>query len=396
MLTQIRIQNFRLCRDVHIENAGRIVALVGRNGAGKSNVFQAIATTARMATLSESPGAGEFRPGRQPGSVTLEFIADDSTAYRYVREVAGAQPRRPGGTIAPIITERLSYKEGDTWVLGVDRNGGVVTLAGQDRPLPIGDFTPCLPAVATLLPATDPVVQRIEPARSFLSALRYYPLDEPVAAGDEDRVIPHQEYAAWLATYKSTKSGGDSVLMRLVHMQLTNSGDLDTLGQLLGQDGLGLIDKVNVRTLPPPGAQASPDDTYYFVRFIPSRGSAAPVWVRYDDLSLGTRRAIRIFISMLFDKSTVMLIEQPEDGLHQGMTKKVVGLLRENADAQLFMSSHSSALLNQLLPDDVRIVFLHDGFTVVRPLTPKERDAAVKFMNDEGPLYDFIEPLQEE
>src|SRR5579863_4704821 len=154
MLTRIHIENFRLCRNVTIENAGAIVALVGRNGAGKSNVFQAIDQTARMATMAEVPGAQVFHPGKQPGSVSLEFSPnEESDPYRYDR---GVQIRRAaGGGLTPIITERLSAWENGAWVTILDRNAGMVAIAENDRHLPIGDFTPSLPAISTLLPSTD-------------------------------------------------------------------------------------------------------------------------------------------------------------------------------------------------------------------------------------------------
>jgi hypothetical protein len=79
------------------------------------------------------------------------------------------------------------------------------------------------------------------------------------------------------------------------------------------------------------------------------------------------------------------------------MTKKVIGLLRQNSSpSQVIMSSHSSALLNKFKPEEIRLVSLHDGFTQVRPLTPPELSAAVTFMNEEGPLYDFLESIEGE
>jgi predicted ATPase len=104
-----------------------------------------------------------------------------------------------------------------------------------------------------------------------------------------------------------------------------------------------------------------------------------------------------MFVSLVFDDSSVILLEQPEDSLHPGLTKKVIGLLRQNAiDTQLIMSSHSSALLNKLKPEEIRLVSLHNGHTTVRQLSPKELENAARFMNDEGTLYEFLEPEDEE
>jgi predicted ATPase len=119
--------------------------------------------------------------------------------------------------------------------------------------------------------------------------------------------------------------------------------------------------------------------------------------VGFDQLSAGTRRIVRILVSALFDNSSVMLIEQPEDGLHQGLATKLIGLLRQNAlPAQLILSSHSSAVLNSMEPEEVRLVSLNHGATIAKALTTDELRVAEKFMNDDGPLYDFLETVQED
>ena len=40
---------------------------------------------------------------------------------------------------------------------------------------------------------------------------------------------------------------------------------------------------------------------------------------------------------MIFDKSSAFLIEQPEDAIHPGLLKKVVGLLKSNSDPSQFI-----------------------------------------------------------
>jgi energy-coupling factor transporter ATP-binding protein EcfA2 len=221
MLKQVDIEGFRLCKAVHIESLGPIVALVGRNGAGKSNILQAIAQTARIATSAEVTNPQDLMQSRHPGSVTLEFVTDDSVEYKFKRTTTikrGAQ-----GAIAPIILEELSYKENEAWISILRRNAGIIEFGDKSRSLQIGDMTPSLPAIATLLPANDAVVQKIAPARNFLSRIRYYSIDEPTDRGPGDQLISHQEYAAWLAAYQSSGNAGESVLMRILHWSLRAS-----------------------------------------------------------------------------------------------------------------------------------------------------------------------------
>jgi len=392
MLTRIHIENFRFCQNVTIDDAGAVVALVGRNGAGKSNILQAIAQTARLATSAEATGLSELmRPGL-PVTFELDFKtgAED---YRYHLGFSFDEK----GSKRPTTEESLSRKDGTRLSNIVSRRSGQVLVASRKDEISIGDFTPCLPAISTLLPTTDSAVIEINPARAFLSAIRYYPLNEPTESGIENPFVPDTDYAKWASVYESTGIHNDDLMMRIIYMQQKRTDDFATLEHLVGKNGLGLIDKIVAMKLPVGAKNPQEEQFFHFVRFIPSRGSTSPVAVAYNELSLGTRRILRLLTSMLFDNNSVMLLEQPEDSLHQGLTKKLIGILRSNAlPSQLIFSSHSSSLLNKLGPEEIRLVSLHNGFTQARVLTKTEVGIARKFMNEEGTLYDFLESVEED
>jgi hypothetical protein len=270
-------------------------------------------------------------------------------------------------------------------------------MDGRPEPLSIGERSPAITALSALLPTDDGVSKQVQPAMRFLSKVRYYPLDEGDDPGEHFAWVDHSDYQKWVAGVNATGSLGNTVLKRLIDLFIRRKSDFETLTELLGVNGLGLVDSIDVRAVRTGDkrakAEAEPD--FYFVLFEPSRGPvASPVMVAFGQLSLGTRRVIRLLTSMLFDDSSIMLVEQPEDGLHPGMTKKLFGLLRENAgSAQVILSSHSSALLNRLRPEEVRLVYLEDGFTRARQLDATELAAAAKFMNEDGPLSEFLEPI---
>jgi energy-coupling factor transporter ATP-binding protein EcfA2 len=403
MLKRIRIQNYRLCKDTLIEDMGRIVALMGRNGAGKSNILQAISTTARTATGTDAIAFPAVFDHTSPSVITLEFDLQEGN-FKYERAVQANFRAPPPPKIH--LSETISKFENGEWKEHIIRSGNTVAVGG--RALQIGESSPCLSALATLLPATDEALPIIKPMIAFLSAVHYYPLDESAKSDDERQfsLIDHKSYATWLAAHESTGTAGDSiesVLLRILHMSLTKKEDFDLLKELIGRNSLGLVDDIKIinygnTVRPTPGASQQEPEAYYGVWFSPIRGLDIQnnLLVPYTSLSIGTRRIIRMFSVMLFDDSSVLLLEQPEDSLHQGMTKKLIGLLRANVNAQLIMSSHSSALFNKLNPDDIQLVSLHDGFTVVRHLTNSERESALEFIGEEGTLYDFIGSLPED
>ena len=92
-----------------------------------------------------------------------------------------------------------------------------------------------------------------------------------------------------------------------------------------------------------------------------------------------------------------MLIEHPEDGIHSGLLKKLMGLLRANADpAQIILSSHAADVFNTLRAEDLRLVTARRGATSVRSLTEREVGVAARFIKEEGSLAEFLESVEEE
>jgi predicted ATPase len=117
---------------------------------------------------------------------------------------------------------------------------------------------------------------------------------------------------------------------------------------------------------------------------------------QFSDLSVGTRRVIRVVTSLLFDKRSLMLIEQPEDSIHPGLLRKLIDMMRSYSDgSQIIFTTHSSEVLDILRPEEVLMTTARDGKTSVRPLSPDEVARARRFLSDEGSLSDFLEPFDE-
>jgi hypothetical protein len=238
----------------------------------------------------------------------------------------------------------------------------------------------------------------------FLGSIHYYPFDEPnLFAGPEGYgIIRHSDYAKWQVEQSLSPNPNSSVLMRLVHMSQHVAPQFDELRHLLGPEGLGLLKNIEVQQLQLGGsanadsAKPTDDDTnrFYLVRFLPAQ--SANNWRQYPEVSFGTRRLLRILTSMLFDESAVMLIEQPEDGIHPGLLHKLIPLLKAYSDIdQFIIASHSPAVFNRLEPEEIRLVEIESGHSNVRALTSEEIAGAQQFISREGPLSDFLETVQD-
>lgn len=390
MIESFHIKNFRSCIDVSLDGIGQILALAGRNGAGKTNILEALDWLAKMATVAPWQYGVHVMDFEEKIEGKVVFGTAGKT-YRYSAEAIAARPTAPDDFRFE-IKEALHQVDHDRPILM--RTGDQVRLA-RGEVIRIGAHAPSMPALLSLLPTDFDDRRELEDAFNFLSSVRYYPLDEPSHPG-APAITTGSGYTNWLAEYKTNPAASQSVPMRLLHLQLTSPESLNELREIVGDNGLSIIAEVLVDSFRLPQSQGAPTgttpgepETYHYVRFRPSNCRSG---VDYNGLSLGTRRVLRIIASIILDQSAVMLVEQPEDSIHSGLMKKLIAFLRQySARTQIIMASHSANVFNKMRPEEIRIVYLADGQTRVRALTQDELAEASRYVHDEGPLSEFIQ-----
>lgn len=398
MLTSVHIQRFRSCRDVTVDNMSGVTLFIGPNGAGKTNFFRAIKWAADVAI--NGADSKEFGAFHAKASVDMAFTADGEQ-YRYSLKVgmqtpatASAATAASHGLAGPrlIVTDTLTVKVDEEWQTMVTRDEAGIRI--KDLP-----SAPCAPGqgavtLAFLNTSTDPQTfsdwdRRMYIGWNFLNSVRYYSLELPP--------VPESYFNGLeLKKYESDTPWGSSSndLKKLVLLHRDRKDAFKELEALLGPDTLGILTSINVRTLTPPTGQESPDSTVFFPSFAPANFHADPL-VSYEDLSFGTRRIFSLVLAMIADHASVMLIEQPEDGIHPGLLKKLLAVLKSYANPQQFLlTSHSPAVINVLKPTDIRLVEMSEAVTTVRPLSQGELRQANDYMSLEGTLADFIKALE--
>lgn len=89
--------------------------------------------------------------------------------------------------------------------------------------------------------------------------------------------------------------------------------------------------------------------------------------------------------------TSLLLVEEPENGLHPARIREVVAMLRtfaEEQDAQVVMATHSPLVVNELAPDEVSVVTRSlDHGTKVTPLTETKDFARRSKVYSPGELW---------
>jgi energy-coupling factor transporter ATP-binding protein EcfA2 len=401
MLKSVRIQNFRSCRDVLLSGLPSLTALIGRNGAGKTNILRAISWLVRTATAADYSefGGRPFYTQPTPMSVEIEFrLADQTFKYFLQRN-------------RQIVDKRLSYDLRETLhstnkgseELLFDRTGQRVASPRHPEGLTLNPRTSSIIGLIAILPPADPMMTYLIPIYRFLSSIRYYPIDEPCDPEQalDATYISEKSYQEWLAKYTETKIPGDNVPMRILHMSLAQKDQFAKLCEWIGLDNLGIIAGIQVNRFVTDSAGSSGSGpskmVFYGPTFTPIQcAGSEESQFSYGDLSTGTRRALKILVSLLFDESSVMLLEHPEDGLHSLLVSELVSFLKSHLnEAQVILTSHSLTILDELEPDNIRIVTMDECKTQVRALKNKEKKAAHDYMTKKGRFSEYVELVQE-
>ncbi len=401
MLKRIQIKNFRSCKDVVLDDLGSVTALVGRNGSGKTNILRAIEWLSQAASSTELPTGSFILLWDQNTSAVVDVKLGE-TLYRYTLE-GRETPSEKDGSEACLQESLAIQGSSEGWKTIIERQGAHVRVSGRPEPIGLGLTTPCLPALAALLPEHEEIHRYLRPILAFFRSTRYYPFDEAsqVTGFDNAFLISEAEYREWATQYRATGKAQDSVLMRLLYAFQERPSQFEEIQSLLGSEGLGLIADIIVKRVytvvehqqPTPPSRRQYEYSVCFRLGQLLGGGIAQLY--FPDLSLGTRRTLRLVVSLVLEGSALMLVEHPEDGIHRGLVRKLVNLLRTNADpAQIILSSHSTTVMNGLEAPNVRLVSILRGTTQVRALTSKEISLAARFIEEDGTLGDFLESVE--
>lgn len=395
MLESIEIKNFRSCMSAQVRLGEPVVALLGKNGVGKTNVLHAIQLVADLC-VGEAESIFNLHPRdhSKPTELSLSFsIGDARYSYRVRRATE-------------IFEEFLDRNDTPIFT----RTGELARMPEADAPfeLRFGMRAATLPTLLQILPSDHSLIAELRRVSEYLRAVRYYSLLQgfqehtaPIrlmgeAWSDASPFLEVAKYEAWKVQLAQGRAPR-SALMRLLHLSLTDNSSFDELKTLLGDNGLGLLSDIRVDPVKLRGrsTEKTEEESVYAIAFVPGATLAGAGRVfRNSGLSAGTWRIVQLLTYLVFDKSSCMLVEQPEDSIHPGLLAKVVDILRTySGRTQLICTTHSPRVMNLVGASGIRLVTSENGSTVVNQLSDEHLGAASAYLRDEGTLAEFLDTL---
>ena len=390
-LERLRLKNFKMFREVLLEDIPPLAVFVGVNGSGKTTLFDAFdfvrdslhpktmdvgIDAALTAQSSMSLGKrGGFRAVRtrgedEPIEIEMTFRADLGGAARPISYLL--RIGEDGEQKACIEREVLSFPLGDNGcvnVLDFARGKGTIVLNEADvlkgekaktRDTTVRPMSVPLPAVVGFGRVGDYESASVEMLRKFvenwhLSNFQNPFARQPVDAGKHDHLA---EYGQNLAGFVHFMQDRPEFQATMEKMAQRVPGFSDARAKLTANGEFRLMF----------------NDTHWEKPF--DAGT----------MSDGTLKMLGI-LSLLHDPEprSLLCVEEPEKEMYPHLLGELVGDFRSYANrsgGHVLVSTHSYELLNSAKPEEVFWLDKRDGITKIR--RARDNDMIVRMVRDGG------------
>jgi ABC-type lipoprotein export system ATPase subunit len=400
MIESLMIRNYRSCIETSMELQPDLSVLIGPNGSGKTNVLNAFLLLRKLAYESHSSfgsrGDSEsidkcelkvrFTSGSKAAILTSRILLDTdernidsvvgSTHSWYVRDFTGT-------------SERLHIPLGAVRELR-ERPALIYRYLHVPRQVQIGR-PPLFP------PSFAPYAYRFA---NLAAEIQYYrasqftnPSDCPVSVeidktGPSRRTWRQTPHTKFLYDLYSEYSGA-------------NKSNYNRFVDLIGPNGIGLIDELSFQEILTSstefsvrvGGRVRPkkrDKMLVIPQFLVGTNRLSP-----SQLSEGTFKTLTLLFYLMTERSSILLVEEPEVCVHQGLLSSIVELIKTySRQKQIVISTHSDFVLDQLEPRHIYQVARDRRMgTVVThlntSLSVEDRAALKRFLETEGNLGEY-------
>ncbi len=331
MITRLTVENFKCLQKTSLD-LGPFTVLIGANDSGKSSILDAIHVLGR--TVHETLAESLVLEGAESANVFEELVWRRDAARNIGLTIEGTSGEtrfayalsvRAGPAIQE---EALMINDGDL--------GGFGRLDGY----PVTCFNYAITNKERIAQSLLPLIP------GFASTTKYR--FEPRALR---RAAPLESKPRLTRTGDNLPEALDAIF---------TGPDRTAIQQLESalNAAVPTLSGIALRTVRPNGSNAIGKALEFTLA-----GTSPPVTVPATHASEGAL-LLTAFLTLAYgDTPEVLLIEEPENGLHPTRLQTVIDLLRQistgavgNRPRQVIMTTHSPLLLNYLKPEEVRIV----------------------------------------
>jgi ABC-type lipoprotein export system ATPase subunit len=397
-IKSLSITNYRSCVRTSFEPHEHLSVLIGPNGSGKTNVLSAL----RLLPALCFSGASRFsreEPLSSPSQLRVVYHVGEHEII-YVANVSLATSERN-------LDEITSATE-EWWIPSTQGRKRKVSIPSailsdfmQERH-GIGTWTTRRTHLAEWLrdrKLVPDALSCMEQIVRFASGISYYSASQFTNPGSAPVSFEVESEAR--RRVGISLSGHKRLLFDVYQAHRAKSDTYTEFISLVGPEGIGLIDSLDFEEIKTSSSSYSVmtggkvvkrEKTNLLVvpRVKIGRNTLSP-----SQLSEGTFKTLALVFSLVTDKSSLLMIEEPEVCVHYGLLSSIVELIKQYAkQKQIIVSTHSDSVLDKVLFENVFGVTREgDKGTQVKSIRSRmsgpEVSALRHYLENEGSLGEF-------
>ncbi|NTW45891.1 MAG: ATP-binding protein [Candidatus Moranbacteria bacterium] len=233
----------------------------------------------------------------------------------------------------------------------------------------------------------------------FINGINYYSATQFSDPGRCPVSIELEEDRFRRRTHSS--SGHEQFIFDLYNSHKQNDKEFIRYFNTIGKVGIGLIDELSFETLPIPSSTYKVRSGGQIKQKNFERQLIVPIFtingkkLSPNQLSEGTFKTLALLYYLITDKSTLLLIEEPEVCIHHGLLDSIIKLLiSQSKHKQIIISTHSDFVLDHLSPENILLVkYLETKGTTVKQLSKSmssdEYRALKMYLKESGNLGEY-------
>lgn len=390
-LETIKIINFRSCINTRVDLRANLSALIGANGAGKTNILNGILMLSKFSSNRRQIRDPEVL-GDDNAHTTLEFslvldnievalksdlyfeIDEASETVVYARTYYKKKNNKTWREIESILFDYPAYR---------NRSGG-------DSGNHFLEYYRTKNGIKDI----DIKINII----NYLSSMSYYSATQ---FSDPSRSPVSFELENERLVRSGTRSRTHELFLRDLHRAYEDGLPFEKFINIVGPDGLKLIDNVEFDQylLPSTSYKILVNGTIQNIeknkRVVVPSIKLEGLRLSFSQLSEGTFKSLALIFYIINDDKDLLIIEEPEVCVHHGLLSSLIELIKiQSKTKQIIISTHSDYVLDKLQPENVVFVSKdkNEG-TLAAPLDKlliKDDYAQLKYyLNNSGNLGEY-------
>ena len=404
-ITKISIKSYRSCKTTIFSPNEELTVLIGPNGSGKTNILSAIKLLSSLLDVRRRTNYIEGEESLSSASeIKTWFDLDGKTIIHTAKINAVTNERNQDEILstdenwymfditgnrkkATIPLEMLSHT--------INYKKNVKSLASHRRAYFLQQY---LDDNGFNEKAFDALVLVV----NFISKIKYYsasqftnPSSCPISF--EVEAQGYNGIRRGISIRNSHKT-----LLYDMYLEFKNKSDsYNEFNSIVGPEGIGLVDSLEFKEIKTSSSRVSvltggkikkreKINLLVVPGFVISESTLSP-----SQLSEGTFKTLALVFYLVTDKSSMLMIEEPEVCVHHGLLNSIIELINiYSQEKQIFISTHSDTVLDSVDISNVYSVKRTcDKGTLVKRISKsikkKEMDALKEYLETEGSLGEY-------